>query len=344
MPKRPQVTPAPGDREVWVDPMPDQDEEKDWLLAFGEVDDAFRITDPETGEAGDRGYVRFVDHVAAERCVESGAAEWSESERVLMSQSSRGSTSVYRESVIALILGPRGETINKVKDSIGASMLALRGDGLNGNSSTKSDRLHFVCKGTGEVVSKLQPALEEMMASIHVQIVERLADTTDRTFASGSEAGPAPKTRRGGATCREGKTSAPLPPPPLPPPMPMPPPPGAWFAGPGVPWPAVPRPTPSSSWGGGALPSCGPSQAAHLRGRSRPSSSVSAGAFGPCGQPSAVGAHSGTDRALPLTAKSTSPAGPSSRQAEATAAPSGKRRKVFVPKHLRSQAGEEIEL
>jgi len=179
-----------------VDPMPDQDEEKDWLLAFGEVDDAFRITDPETGEAGDRGYVRFVDHVAAERCVESGAAEWSESERVLMSQSSRGSTSVYRESVIALILGPRGETINKVKDSIGASMLALRGDGLNGNSSTKSDRLHFVCKGTGEVVSKLQPALEEMMASIHVQIVERLADTTDRTFASGSEAGPAPKTRR----------------------------------------------------------------------------------------------------------------------------------------------------
>eukprot|EP00927_Polykrikos_kofoidii_P085516 TRINITY_DN9327_c0_g1_i1.p1 TRINITY_DN9327_c0_g1~~TRINITY_DN9327_c0_g1_i1.p1 ORF type:complete len:1302 (+),score=142.95 TRINITY_DN9327_c0_g1_i1:73-3978(+) len=178
MPQRPVVEPLACDREVFVDPLPDEDDLANWLSAFGEVEETYRITDQSTGQPGDRGYVKFKDHVAALHCVDSGSASWSESERTLSSQRSRqgGRGSVYPDSVIARILGPRGEFINGLKSEISASMLAIRGDGLGNQDQSMSTRVHFVCKGSPEALSELQPALERALAQIHGELRAKIAD------------------------------------------------------------------------------------------------------------------------------------------------------------------------
>merc|ERR1711957_12853 len=98
---------------------------------MGEAADIFRIPD-SSGKPGERGYVRFLEHAVANRCVKAGTGTWSESERALSSQKSHhgGRASAYPDSMIARILGPRGELINTLKANIGASPLAVRGDGL----------------------------------------------------------------------------------------------------------------------------------------------------------------------------------------------------------------------
>jgi RNA recognition motif-containing protein len=53
--------------------LPDEESLKEFLEAFGEADDVFRIPDISTGEPGDRGYVRFKEHDSAVRCVEKGS-------------------------------------------------------------------------------------------------------------------------------------------------------------------------------------------------------------------------------------------------------------------------------
>lgn len=180
MPKRPEVEPSTLDREVWVNPLPDKEDEAEWLRAFGKVEDLFRIPDLETGEVCDRGYVRFASHPAAASCVASGAGFWSESERVLTSQHRHRS---YPGSTMELLLGPKGETINALKEHIGVSMLALRGNGVRGPQHqqswqlqrAKSERLHFVCRGSATAVAELQRTLEEHVSKVHEQLRERLA-------------------------------------------------------------------------------------------------------------------------------------------------------------------------
>eukprot|EP00927_Polykrikos_kofoidii_P085517 TRINITY_DN9327_c0_g2_i1.p1 TRINITY_DN9327_c0_g2~~TRINITY_DN9327_c0_g2_i1.p1 ORF type:complete len:1212 (+),score=176.85 TRINITY_DN9327_c0_g2_i1:44-3679(+) len=178
MPRRPVVDPLPADREVFVDPFPDDDDLADWLSAFGEVEETYRIPDQSTGDLGDRGYVLFKEHEAASRCVDSGSATWSESERTLASQRSRqgGRGSVYPDSIIARILGPRGEHINGLKSSICAHMLAIRGDGLGNTDQLMSTRVHFVCKGSPSALSQLQPALERALAKVHDELRLKLDD------------------------------------------------------------------------------------------------------------------------------------------------------------------------
>ena len=39
MPQRPTVDPSPTDREVWVDPLPDEVDLPGWLLAFGDAEE-----------------------------------------------------------------------------------------------------------------------------------------------------------------------------------------------------------------------------------------------------------------------------------------------------------------
>lgn len=312
MSRRPEVPPCSEDREVWVDPLPDKQDEEEWLGAFGKVDDVFRIEDMETGEVVDRGYVVFADHEAAARCVEAKAAEWSESERVLTSQSSHrgGRRSAYPDSLVALMVGPKGETINAVKDRIGASMLALRGDGLGGTSpAQKSSRLHFVCKGNDEVISNLRPALEDLLAEIHRQVSDKIANLPANGAArSTSENQDQQKNkkrrRRSRSPQRQVGRGHDMQFPPMPPPMAWPAPgPGPWHGGwggpvpgwlpPGWEHPGWEPPPPGwephrPGWGhmapGLARPSIAPSRAAHLPRRSgvRPSSmAAAAGAEAP---------------------------------------------------------------
>jgi len=177
MPKRPVVEPCKDDCEVWIDPLPDEENLKEFLEAFGEVDDVFRIPDISTGEPGDRGYVRFKEHDSAVRCVEKGSGTWSESERALTSQSARhgGRPSVYPESLIGKVLGHRGDVIMRVKDEIGANLLSLRGEGLGKEDPNASKRVHFVCRGSPDIVSKIQPALEQTIEKVHEELKERIA-------------------------------------------------------------------------------------------------------------------------------------------------------------------------
>jgi len=174
MPRRPDVEPCKQDVEVYVDPLPHDDELTSWLSAFGKEEDVFRLPDPVTGRPSRKGYIKFQDHAAARKCVEAGA-KWSESERTITSQNSSrhvggSNDSAYKESVVAKILGPRGEMINRLKEEIGASMLILRGEGLGENERMTSRRVHFVCKAPPEVREKLKAALERRMEDIHDEL------------------------------------------------------------------------------------------------------------------------------------------------------------------------------
>lgn len=179
MPRRPEIDPVDTDREVWVDPLPDEGELTEWLSTFGEVDDVYRVPDPQAGMPGDKGYIKFKEHVAAKKCVEMGTGRWSESERALTSQASyaHGSgaaKSTYPDSVVARILGKGGEGITALRKACGAHRLSLRGKDLGDESI--SQRLHFVVEGTEEALGKAESELEGMLARIHQGIVERIAE------------------------------------------------------------------------------------------------------------------------------------------------------------------------
>merc|ERR1740121_1644924 len=100
---------------------------------------------------GERGDVRFKEHDVAKRCVQFGSGAWSESERVLASQTSfrqsvdNRTPCTYPDSIIARILGKKGEHITEMRKRSGAQKLNLRGKDL-GEDST-SQRLHFVLEG-----------------------------------------------------------------------------------------------------------------------------------------------------------------------------------------------------
>ena len=68
-----------------------------------------------------------------------GDGTWSESERALTSQKSSTVKSVYPDSIISHILGPRGSHLIALKEETGASMLMLRGAGL-GDDKTIDDK------------------------------------------------------------------------------------------------------------------------------------------------------------------------------------------------------------
>ena len=63
-----------------------------------------------------------------------------------------------------------GETIIKSKEQLGAVSLGLRGDGVGSSVSSSSRRVHFVCKGPPDALSKLKPMLEKQLAEIHEEL------------------------------------------------------------------------------------------------------------------------------------------------------------------------------
>lgn len=183
MPARPEVDPSPWDREVWVDPLPDDNDLEEFLGNFGEAEETWRVPD-SSGKKTDRGYVLFKDHSSAKKCVEAGTASWSESERALMSQSSarrgdRERWSTYPTNVVAGLLGHGGDVINKMKADIGARTIHLGGEGLKSSGKwIVSKRLHLSCEADcedGEILTmKFKLALQEALISIHDQISVKL--------------------------------------------------------------------------------------------------------------------------------------------------------------------------
>lgn len=167
MPKRPQVLPSRGDREVFMDPLPNEPGSKEldeFLKAFGEYEDVYQIPKQE------RGYVLFKQHREAANCVESFAGQWSESERCANRKRSRDKSqrgqSAYPENIILHIRGREGSNVKKLMDSTGVKQLRIL-DGFKANDTSPSGRLCFAGKGTPAQVTQLKTELEELLAGIH---------------------------------------------------------------------------------------------------------------------------------------------------------------------------------
>lgn len=180
MPSRPTVEPALTDREVFVDPLPDEEEVKHWLAAFGEAEDVFRIPDHPTGKPGHRGYVRFEEHAAARECVKAGAGEWSESERAISSHSSHpgNAMSVYPDSIISRFLGNGGEEIKSLQKACGATCVSLHGVEESDSEGTASRHAHFLSEFDDDdevaFIESFKRELERRLAAIHIAIQEQI--------------------------------------------------------------------------------------------------------------------------------------------------------------------------
>lgn len=187
LPRRPQIEPAATDREVFVDPMPEEEHLSSCLAAFGDVDEVFILSEHHSDRAGRRGYVKFTDHAAAVRCVRAEFGTWSESERTLSSQRSHRQPGVnvgaaYPDSVVARLVGARGAEIQRLQDECGASWLHLRGEDL-GRSDHRfpaSSRVHFVAEGDERTFERVRGVLERRLAEIHDSIHDRIREADGR--------------------------------------------------------------------------------------------------------------------------------------------------------------------
>ncbi len=76
--------------------------------------------------------------------------------------------------MIARILGPRGELISSLKAELGASQLALCGDGLGKREEMSSTRVHFIGRGPRYAVTRLESVLERFLAEVHEVIAGKI--------------------------------------------------------------------------------------------------------------------------------------------------------------------------
>eukprot|EP00927_Polykrikos_kofoidii_P042179 TRINITY_DN36032_c0_g1_i1.p1 TRINITY_DN36032_c0_g1~~TRINITY_DN36032_c0_g1_i1.p1 ORF type:complete len:714 (-),score=85.72 TRINITY_DN36032_c0_g1_i1:141-2282(-) len=185
--RRPRIEPAPTDREVFVDPMPEQDLLSSCLAAFGDVDEVSILPQQYSDRRGRRGYVKFTDHSAAARCVRADFGAWSESERILSSQKlhrqyGANSGGAYPDSVIARFVGARGAEIQRLQEECGATWLHLRGEDLGRMDFRfpSSSRVHFIAEGDERTFERVRGVLERRLADIHGSIQDRIRDVDER--------------------------------------------------------------------------------------------------------------------------------------------------------------------
>lgn len=182
MPLRPAVPPSPTDREVFVDPLPDDMDTTNWAKeAFGEVEEVHEL--PARAGAGRRGYILFCSAEAAARCVAaSPSASWSESERAVSALwSTRRRTvstrSAYPEPLVALIVGEGGAGMQGIKDRTGLEQLHMFVGSVGASSEEATDgRASFVAKGTIVQLNAFMAEAEEQLMQAHQALGEFLDD------------------------------------------------------------------------------------------------------------------------------------------------------------------------
>eukprot|EP00930_Biecheleria_cincta_P026540 TRINITY_DN186_c0_g1_i1.p1 TRINITY_DN186_c0_g1~~TRINITY_DN186_c0_g1_i1.p1 ORF type:complete len:982 (+),score=160.68 TRINITY_DN186_c0_g1_i1:393-2948(+) len=175
MRNRPDVPPAPTDREIFVDPLPEEDLLDTCLNAFGTAEDVYVLP---TG--GRRGYVRFEHHAMAAKAVEDGFGNWSESERVLSAtrdNKERGTICAYPDSILARLVGTKGDAIRRLQEESGANYLQIRGEDLgHRHKPSHSQRFHFVADVDKENLPKCMETIEKRLEDIHANINHTLKD------------------------------------------------------------------------------------------------------------------------------------------------------------------------
>jgi len=192
MPKRPKVSPADTDREVFVDPFPaieGSEELAEFLNTFGQVDDVYQIS------GRDCGYVRFKHHSSAQACVDNEAGAWSESERVLSSHHVYGdggckvhrdsqwdgaTQSAYPASLVSYIVGPRRQNIFNLMDSSGVKLLHINEGESDSNSVSR--RVNFTGVADELQLQRFRIEVECLLARAHERLSELLQAAQPRAL------------------------------------------------------------------------------------------------------------------------------------------------------------------
>jgi len=182
MPRRPAVEAVDTDRELFCNPLPDDDELDTCLAAFGDAEDVVRLPSPRSGKPSKQGYVKFKRHDAARRAVDAEFGVWSESERILALQRCRRSCSTlsaYPCSIIAGIVGSRGISVKELLDESGPFSLHLCGEEFGHSEDRQpgcSQRAHFVVQGGEAPYTKLKELCNKRLSDIHDAITEKLKE------------------------------------------------------------------------------------------------------------------------------------------------------------------------
>jgi len=209
MPKRPDVPPARGDREVFLQSLPVRDcteaQIHAWLAGFGKVEDICLLRDHLTEECVGKGYVRFSAHSEARACVDSQAsvqnaedgdvvAWWSESERA-----AQRTASVYGLDVHAAFAGASGRVLASVL--VSAKLKALRMvSELHGHIAPDvadaKKQLHFSGECDEEQFEKLRAVLARALEAFHEKAATHLASGGGPEPLPSVAASPAPVAAR----------------------------------------------------------------------------------------------------------------------------------------------------
>eukprot|EP00928_Gymnodinium_smaydae_P023093 TRINITY_DN1918_c0_g3_i1.p1 TRINITY_DN1918_c0_g3~~TRINITY_DN1918_c0_g3_i1.p1 ORF type:complete len:885 (-),score=233.56 TRINITY_DN1918_c0_g3_i1:92-2746(-) len=214
--------PSSEDRELFVRNLPLKDMNRqqlqEYFEGFGEVDELRLILDPFTEEPIGEGYVRFVHHRDAQRCMEALTPDqdqeaepndligsWSESERVLQRKAN-----CYRFNLIAELVGQDGSGLEKLKTEAKLKGIWLLADTLEQRDrqapAPAGSQLHFVGRLHEEAhVQLFRELLERALEEAHARIADRL----DRRKRKAKEAAAAEEAERKAAAKAAAAAAAP---------------------------------------------------------------------------------------------------------------------------------------
>jgi len=183
MPKRPELPPAPTDREVFVDPLPGEDgseELKEWLQTFGEVEEVHRLP------GQDRGYLLFREPESAARCVSASAGSWSESERATTGQRISGQKKktlcAYPDSLVYHLIGKEGAHLKEITAKAGVKHVHVFVGSAAPSKDAETSHVRFVARGTPDQLDMLRSELEERLEGVHEQLAKQVDDEAPKSI------------------------------------------------------------------------------------------------------------------------------------------------------------------
>jgi len=193
MPKRPDVAPSEGDREVFLQQLSlAVEKEGDLFSELGlkkdSVEGAYLLRDA-SGAANGKAYVRFKSHAAAAACVTANSrssvyednwfATWSESERAMQRTSS-----VYRLDVHSAFAADNGHLLQSVLIKCKVKGLRIfseafwsRGPRSRIAQTAPGRQIHFAAECEGFEFEEMRAALGSVLEAFHQRVAERLKPT-----------------------------------------------------------------------------------------------------------------------------------------------------------------------